>query len=102
MRIVKDGVNNQGISDALFITWCIRSMHVQLSHLRMLRTYPARYAYRVLEEPPENQDRLAALANTIVLESDYLPLRTPIKTAMGSEETCTTQGGTRSTHVGNC
>ena len=87
MSIVKDGVNNQGISDSLFITWCIRSMHVQLTHLRMLRKYPARYAYRVMQEPPENQDRLAALVNTIVLGSDYLTLLTPIKTAMGSEET---------------
>lgn len=87
MNIVKDGVNNQGISDALFITWCIRSMHVQLSHLRMLRKYPARYAYRVLQEPQENQDRLEALVNTIVLEAEDPALLTPIKTAMGSKET---------------
>ena len=86
-RCMKEGVNNQGTSDALFITWCIRSMHVQLTHLRMLRAYPARYSYRVMQESLEDQGRLAALVSSIRLDSDQSQLMTPIKTAKLSKKT---------------
>ena len=63
------GVNNRDYNDSLFVTWCIRSMHLQLSHLRMLCACPARFAHRAQRSTCGDPARLESLLRCMRIDA---------------------------------
>ena len=58
-------INIHKVADTLFVTWCCRCIHVQLSHLRSLTQYRDRFEYRIAQLTATQLDALNNLLSGI-------------------------------------
>ena len=58
-------INTSGLPDPLFSIAVQRSIHTQVSHLRNMKRFPDRVAYRMGRLPPEERDALNKLLDLI-------------------------------------
>ena len=62
-------VNTKDFPDALFLTWLVRCCHSQLTHLREVKRYWARFEYRVKQLDAKAVDSLNQLLAMIKVEA---------------------------------
>ena len=66
--MITQKINNQKMNDEMFIWWFCKAAHVQLTHLRDLKRYPQRFAYRVSLLSPDSRCLLTELLSLIKAE----------------------------------
>eukprot|EP00974_Lingulodinium_polyedra_P110249 10664109-Lingulodinium_polyedra.AAC.1 len=62
-------VSTKDFPDALFLTWLVRCCHTQLTHLREVKKYWARFEYRVKQLDASSVSSLHRLLDTIEVEA---------------------------------
>ena len=71
-KIIKDSpaVKTKQFPDDIFATWWVGCIHVQLTHLRDLKKYPCRFAYRISLLDPPRRKMYDELMDSIILPSE--------------------------------
>ena len=64
------------MDDVLFLTWLKKIVHMQVSHLRLLKQYPVRYECRILNLAADKLIQLQALLAMTLYDASKQPMRT--------------------------
>ena len=63
-------VNDKPMPGTMFVTWVVTSLHLQISHLRTIKQFQNRYAYRLSKLNQESMEKLQGLLDVIIVASD--------------------------------
>ena len=71
-------VNSKSLLDPLFVTGLVRSLHLQLTHLRDMKRYRPRFEYRINQLKPLEQQRLTELMAMINVDIQKIDVQSRI------------------------
>ena len=66
------------VADDLFLTWWVKSVHVQITHLRELKKYWRRFKFRIAKLDADQMDKLLTLMKAVTVDTEQAPTYTSI------------------------
>ena len=70
-------LNTMKMLDAIFLTWVVKSAHLQLTHFRNLKLYHNIFMYRLAKLPVDVLAQLTVMLGMITISTTSLPTAAP-------------------------